>query len=53
MVHLPDPAALLDEAGAPVDPEHRMLKQLPAMLSQLEWMAVAMKAQRDATGLWK
>jgi hypothetical protein len=27
-----------------------MLKQLPAMLDQLEWMAVAMKRQRDETG---
>jgi len=24
----------------------------PGMLDQLEWMAVAMKTQRDATGLW-
>ena len=53
MVHLPDPSALLDASGAPVDPSARMLAQLPAMLNQLEWMATAMKAQREACGLWK
>lgn len=50
MVGLPAPAELLREDGAPHDPEHRMLKQLPEMLAQLEWMAVAMKNQRDAVG---
>mmetsp|Transcript_30399 Transcript_30399/g.50299 ORF Transcript_30399/g.50299 Transcript_30399/m.50299 type:complete len:228 (-) Transcript_30399:279-962(-) len=52
MVHLPFPSDMLGEDGTPADPEHRMLKQLPAMLSQLEWMACAMKTQREATGLW-
>mmetsp|Transcript_38950 Transcript_38950/g.91573 ORF Transcript_38950/g.91573 Transcript_38950/m.91573 type:complete len:227 (-) Transcript_38950:103-783(-) len=52
MVHLPAPQELLKEDGAAVDDTHRMLKQLPGMLDQLEWMAVAMKTQRDATGLW-
>lgn len=52
MVHLPSPSELLDAAGAPIDAEHRMLKQLPGMLDQLEWMACAMKTQREAVGLW-
>lgn len=30
----------------------RMLKQLPDMLTQLDWMAVAMKRQRDLTGVF-
>jgi chromate reductase len=41
---------LLKEDGSPIDPDHRMLKQLPEMLTQLEWMAVAMKKQRLLTG---
>ena len=44
---------IIDEAGIPKDPEHRMLKQLPAMLNQLEWMAVAMRTQRECCGLWQ
>ena len=47
---IPTATDLLTEEGVPKDPESRMLKQLPAMLSQLEWMAVAMKRQRDETG---
>lgn len=43
---------ILDETGTPRDPKHRMLKQLPEMLNQLEWMAVAMKNQRDLTGVF-
>ena len=43
---LPEPAGLLRPEGTPVDPDHRMLKQLPELLDQLEWMAVAMKSQR-------
>jgi hypothetical protein len=43
---LPGPADLLESSGAPKDPEHRMLQQLPELLDQLEWMAVAMKSQR-------
>jgi len=53
MVHLPAPQELLKEDGEAVDADARMLKQLPGMLDQLEWMAVAMKTQRDATGLWQ
>ena len=30
-----------------------MLKQLPAMIGELEWMALAMKKQRDTAGLPK
>ena len=30
----------------------RLSHASPGMLDQLEWMAVAMKTQRDATGLW-
>ena len=47
---LPSATDLLKEDGTPVDPEARMLGQLPSMLVQLEWMAVAMKNQRAATG---
>jgi chromate reductase len=47
---IPTVTDLLTEEGVPKDPESRMLKQLPAMLTQLEWMAVAMKRQRDETG---
>lgn len=43
---LPEPADLLGPDGTPKDPEHSMLKQLPELLDQLEWMAVAMKNQR-------
>ena len=53
MVGLPDAAGMFNEDGTPKDPAHRMLKQLPGMLDQLEWAAVAMKAQREAVGLWK
>ncbi|CAE7154053.1 fba [Symbiodinium pilosum] len=49
----PAPAELFDEEGAPKDPEHRMLKQLPAMVGELEWMALAMKKMRDTAGLPK
>jgi chromate reductase len=47
---IPTVTELLKEDGTPVDPDHRMLKQLPEMLTQLEWMAVAMKKQRLLTG---
>ena len=46
----PDPASLLTPAGEFQDPEHRMAKQLPEMLKQLEWMAVAMKNMRESEG---
>lgn len=47
---MPTVADLLKVDGTPVDPESRMLKQLPDLLDQLEWMAVAMKRQREETG---
>lgn len=47
---LPMVGDLIEIDGKPKDPDHRMLKQLPSMLDQLEWMAVAMKRQRDETG---
>ncbi|KAL3808004.1 hypothetical protein ACHAXA_010798 [Cyclostephanos tholiformis] len=43
---LPGPSDLLESNGKPKDPDHRMLKQLPELLDQLEWMAMAMKSQR-------
>lgn len=49
---LPAVGDLFDVDGKPKDPEERMLKQFPQMLDQLEWMAIAMKRQRDDTGLW-
>jgi chromate reductase, NAD(P)H dehydrogenase (quinone) len=48
---VPNVTDLLNVDGSPKDPDARMLKQLPAMLGQLEWMAVAMKRQRDETGV--
>lgn len=50
MAALPAVSELLTVDGIPFDPSHRMLKQLPEMLNQLEWLAVAMKNQRDLTG---
>lgn len=47
---IPTVGELLKEDGTPVDPAHRMLKQLPGMLDQLDWMAVAMANQRAKTG---
>ena len=52
MVALPAPHEMLKEDGEPVDASHRMLKQLPDMLKQLEWMGIAMKSQRGTCGLW-
>jgi hypothetical protein len=43
---LPSPSDLLESDGTPKDANHRMLQQLPELLTQLEWMAVAMKNQR-------
>lgn len=48
---IPFVADTLNEDGTPKDEGNRMLKQLPDMLSQLEWMASAMKRQRDETGI--
>jgi chromate reductase, NAD(P)H dehydrogenase (quinone) len=50
MVGYPMPGELFEVDGTPKDPSHRMLKQLPEMLRQLEWMAVAMKDMRDRVG---
>lgn len=47
---LPAVADLLEPDGTPKDANHRMLKQLPEVLTQLEWMAVAMKNQREKYG---
>ena len=52
MVALPTPQEMLKEDGEPIDASHRMLKQLPDMLKQLEWMSIAMKSQRESCGLW-
>jgi len=43
----PSASDLFNEDGTPTDPGHRMLKQLPSMLAQLEWYAVALKEMRD------
>ena len=37
---------VLESDGKPKDAEARTLKQLPELLTQLEWLAVAMKSQR-------
>eukprot|EP00565_Helicotheca_tamesis_P005027 CAMPEP_0185723996 /NCGR_PEP_ID=MMETSP1171-20130828/631_1 /TAXON_ID=374046 /ORGANISM="Helicotheca tamensis, Strain CCMP826" /LENGTH=349 /DNA_ID=CAMNT_0028391767 /DNA_START=29 /DNA_END=1078 /DNA_ORIENTATION=+ len=50
MCGIPTVADILQPDGTPVNTNNRMLKQLPNMLEQLEWMAVAMKKQRDAVG---
>lgn len=50
MVGFPMVGDLFLKDGTPKDPTHRMLKQLPDMLTQLEWMAVAMKDMRDKVG---
>jgi len=47
---LPTVSAFLEVDGTPKDPEERMLNQLPELLTQLEWMAVAMKNQREKFG---
>ena len=47
----PGAGDLFEEDGTPKDPEHRMLKQLPALLGQFEWMGIAMANQRAAAGL--
>lgn len=41
---------LFEANGTPKDPNNRMLGQLPPMIAQLEWMAIAMKRQRDLAG---
>ncbi|KAL9190017.1 hypothetical protein ACHAXT_007228 [Thalassiosira profunda] len=47
---LPTVSDILEADGTPKDAEHRMLKQLPELMTQLEWMAVAMKNQREKSG---
>ena len=47
---IPSVSDIFEEDGTPKDENHRMLKQLPELLTQLEWMAVAMAKQRKATG---
>mmetsp|Transcript_26487 Transcript_26487/g.55980 ORF Transcript_26487/g.55980 Transcript_26487/m.55980 type:complete len:264 (-) Transcript_26487:256-1047(-) len=48
----PTVAELLETDGTPRDPNNRMMKQLPELLVQLEWMAVAMKHQRERVGMF-
>lgn len=46
----PSAGDMFEADGTPKDPTNRMLGQLPAMLAQLEWMALAMKRQRELSG---
>jgi len=50
MACFPEPGNIFDEEGVPKDPEHRMLKQLPKMLNQLEWLATAMAKMTESAG---
>uniref|UniRef100_A0A6T8I3V3 NADPH-dependent FMN reductase-like domain-containing protein n=1 Tax=Hemiselmis andersenii TaxID=464988 RepID=A0A6T8I3V3_HEMAN len=47
---LPTASSVLGEDGTPPDASNRLLNQLPDMLSQIEWMAIAMKNQREHAG---
>ena len=47
----PDPTSLFNADGTPKDTEARMLKQLPAMLTELEWVAVAFQKMKETAGL--
>ena len=47
---IPAVSEMLKANGEPVDPDNRLLKQLPELLTQLEWMAIAMGNQRKRTG---
>ena len=38
---------LFEEDGSPKDPEARMLNQLPKLLGQMEWIALAMIKQKE------
>lgn len=51
MVGFPVSHEVFNVDGTPTDPDNRLLGQLPSMLDQLEWMAVAMKKQRDEFGV--
>eukprot|EP00290_Baffinella_frigidus_P009415 CAMPEP_0180136856 /NCGR_PEP_ID=MMETSP0986-20121125/11803_1 /TAXON_ID=697907 /ORGANISM="non described non described, Strain CCMP2293" /LENGTH=226 /DNA_ID=CAMNT_0022078081 /DNA_START=19 /DNA_END=699 /DNA_ORIENTATION=+ len=46
----PNASEMFNEDGTAKDPANRMLKQLAPMIGELEWMAMAMKAQREKTG---
>ena len=52
MAHFPSVSDMFKEDGELVDPGHRMAKQLPDLLVQLEWMAIAMKNMRDTSGVF-
>ena len=44
----------LDENGAPVEPDgKRLISQTENCFKQLEWMAEALKKQRDTVGIPK
>ncbi|KAL3801334.1 hypothetical protein HJC23_006944 [Cyclotella cryptica] len=47
---IPNVSDLFDLDGTPKDQGNRLLNQLPELLTQLEWMAVAMANQREKTG---
>jgi NAD(P)H-dependent FMN reductase len=42
---------IFEQDGTVKDENHRQLKQLDKLMTQLEWMAVAMANQRDASGV--
>jgi NAD(P)H-dependent FMN reductase len=50
MALYPQPGDIFDEEGKPKDAENRMLKQLPKVLNQLEWMAIALKKMMESAG---
>lgn len=41
---------IFEDDGTLKDPSSRLLSQLPAMMAQLEWFAIACKNQREAAG---
>lgn len=41
---------IFNEDGTPKDAEHRMLKQLPAMITELEWVATAFAKMKETVG---
>uniref|UniRef100_A0A7S1FMR8 NADPH-dependent FMN reductase-like domain-containing protein n=2 Tax=Corethron hystrix TaxID=216773 RepID=A0A7S1FMR8_9STRA len=42
---------IFEQDGTPKDENHRQLKQLDKVLTQLEWYAIACSNQRDASGV--
>ncbi len=42
----PAPAEMFDENGKAIDPDARMLGQLPKMINELEWTALAFKEMK-------